>query len=150
MSVECIACRGIAGTARISPGPPVFIGDHWQVEHAWPSRLVGWLVIALRRHASALHELSAEEFAEFGPLLERTVRALHAAAGPAKEYVACYAEQPGFEHVHFHVVPRAADLPDDLRGAGSFELLCVDGSRAADPQAVRAFCERLRDAHFKA
>jgi len=141
---ECRSCLGLKGTPRISPGPPVYVGEHWQVEHAYPSKLVGWLVIVLRRHAVALHELSSDEFAEFGALLERTVRALHASLKPAKEYVACYAEQGGFEHIHFHVVPRAADLPDEFRGAGSFALLAIPRSEGAAPELVRSFCESLQ------
>jgi len=105
MSSECLSCLGLKGTPRISPGSPIYIGEHWQVEHAYPSKLVGWVVIALRRHAVALHELTSSEFSEFGSILERTIRALHRKLGPAKEYVACYAEQKGFEHIHFHIVP---------------------------------------------
>ena len=143
-SAECLSCLGLKGTPRISPGPPIYIGEYWQVEHAYPSALVGWLVIALRRHAVALHELSSLEFAEFGSILERTVRALHDATGAAKEYVACYAEQGGFEHIHFHVVPRAPDLPEEFRGAGSFAFLRVSGSEAAAPELVRRLCESLQ------
>jgi diadenosine tetraphosphate (Ap4A) HIT family hydrolase len=105
------------------------------VEHAYPSKLVGWLVIALRRHATALHELTPSEFAELGQLLERTVRVLHQALGTG-----------GFEHIHFHVVPRAHDLPEEFRGAGSFALLACSREEAADPDAVRSFCESLRAA----
>jgi diadenosine tetraphosphate (Ap4A) HIT family hydrolase len=114
------------------------------VEHAYPCKIVGWLVIALRRHAVALHELSSEEFAELGLVLERTVRALHAALDPAKEYAACYAESQGFEHIHFHVVPRARDMPEEFLGAGSFEYLRVPRSDAADPAHVEAFCRTLQ------
>ena len=146
MSEECLSCLGLKGTPRISPGPPIYIGRYWQVEHAYPSKLVGWLVIALRRHAIALHELSSEEFQEFGVILERTGRVLHGALGPAKEYVACYAEARGFEHIHFHVVPRAHDMSEEYFGADSFDLLRVDRSNAADPQEVRAFCESLIEA----
>jgi diadenosine tetraphosphate (Ap4A) HIT family hydrolase len=120
------------------------VGEFWQVEHAYPSGLVGWLVIALRRHAVALHELTSGEFAEFGLILERTVRALHQTLGTAKEYAACYAEQNGFEHIHFHVVPRTADLPEEFRGAGSFAFLRVSRSGAADPDEIRRFCEALQ------
>ncbi len=81
------------------------------MEHAYPSRLLGWMVIVLRRHAESLHELSGDEFQELGEVIERTVRALHRVSSCAKEYVACYAELEHFQHVHFHVVPRAADLP---------------------------------------
>lgn len=143
-SAECLACKGLAGNPRISPGPPIHIGEYWQIEHAYPSMLVGWLVICLRRHAAALHELSSAEFAELGHLLEQTVRVLHRATGSAKEYVACYAEQGGFEHVHFHVVPRAADLPEPFRGAGSFGMLAIAADEGADRDAVRTFCESLK------
>lgn len=144
MPAECLSCLGLDGTRRISPGPPIHIGEYWQVEHAWPSKLVGWLVIVLRRHATALHELGPAEFAELGSLLERTVHVLRRATGCAKEYVACYAEQRGFEHIHFHVVPRAYDMPEELMGAGSFDLLRVSVHDAADPRVVAAFCESLK------
>jgi diadenosine tetraphosphate (Ap4A) HIT family hydrolase len=147
MSSECLSCLGLLGTPRISPSPPIYIGTYWQVEHAYPSRLVGWLVIVLRRHAIALHELTSEEFAELGSVLELTVRALHEALGPAKEYASCFAEAPGFEHIHFHVVPRPRDMPEELRGAGSFELLGVSRSEAAHPEAIKAFCESLLKAY---
>lgn len=146
MTMECLSCKGLEGNPRISPGPPIHVGKYWQVEHAYPSKLVGWLVIALRRHATALHQLTAAEFAELGPLLERTVCLLHAATESVKEYVACYAEAPGFEHIHFHVVPRSADLPEAFHGAGSFDLLRVSRDEAASPDSVTAFCVTLRAA----
>ncbi len=143
MSEECLSCLGLAGTPRISPGPPIYVGNYWQVEHAYPCALVGWLVIALRRHATALHELSGAEFAELGPVLEMTVRALHEALGTKKEYATCYAEARGFEHIHFHVVPRAHDMAEGHLGAGSFDLLRVSADAAADPADVKRFCESL-------
>jgi diadenosine tetraphosphate (Ap4A) HIT family hydrolase len=141
---QCLSCLGLSGERRISPGTPIHIGEYWQVEHAYPSGLLGWLVIALRRHAIALHELRPEEYVELGVLMERTVRLLRAATGCHKEYVACYAESPGFEHLHFHVVPRAEHLAEDLRGAGSFAFLRVSEAEAVDRAAVIRFCESLR------
>ncbi len=145
-SPHCLSCLGLAGIPRVSPGPPVYVGRHWQVEHAYPSKMVGWLVIVLRRHAIALHELSRDEFTELGTVLELAVRILHEKLGSAKEYAACYAEAKGFEHIHFHVVPVAHDMPEELMGAGSFELLRVSRADAADPEAVKAFCESLQKA----
>jgi diadenosine tetraphosphate (Ap4A) HIT family hydrolase len=150
VSSECLSCLGLAGTPRISPGPPIYVGTYWQVEHAYPCAIVGWLVVVLRRHAEALHELTSEEFAELGSVLELSVRAVHGAHGTAKEYAACYAEARGFEHIHFHVVPRAHDVPEQHMGAASFELLRVSRSEAADPAAVRAFCESLQGAFLAA
>ncbi|GAB3938861.1 hypothetical protein GCM10027614_19830 [Micromonospora vulcania] len=36
-----------------------------------------------------------------------------------------FAEQEGFAHVHFHVVPRMPDLPDERRGPRIFGYLGV-------------------------
>jgi diadenosine tetraphosphate (Ap4A) HIT family hydrolase len=120
MSSECLSCLGLAGAPRISPGLPIHIGNYWQVEHAHLSKLVGSLVIALRRHAVALHELTADQFMELG-------------------------EARGFEHIHFHVVPRAHDMPEELMSAGSFELIRVSRADAADPVQVKAFLESLQE-----
>jgi hypothetical protein len=46
-----------------------------------------------------------------------------------KTYVALFAEAEGFAHVHFHVIPRAADLEADLRGPRIFGLLGGDSGR---------------------
>ncbi|HEU4556879.1 MAG TPA: HIT domain-containing protein [Longimicrobium sp.] len=143
-SLECWSCRSNRGEERISPGPPIHVGEFWQVEHAYPTRLPGWLVIVLRRHAEALHELRTEEFGELAHVLERTVRVLHQALACEKEYVACYAEIDHFRHVHFHVVPRAADLPADLLGTNSFALLKVTEAEAVSREEIRALCETLR------
>jgi diadenosine tetraphosphate (Ap4A) HIT family hydrolase len=40
-----------------------------------------------------------------------------------KTYVILLAEAPGFNHLHFHVVPRMDDIPDDRRGASVFAYL---------------------------
>jgi diadenosine tetraphosphate (Ap4A) HIT family hydrolase len=116
------------------------------VEHAYPTRLPGWLVIVLRRHVEALHELHPEEFAEFARVLEHTCRVLHQAVGCDREYVACYAEVDHFRHVHFHVVPRAADLPKEFVGTRSFAFLQVSEAEAVPREEIRVLCESLRAA----
>jgi len=49
--------------------------------------------------------------------------ALRDVVGCEKTYVLQLAESQGFNHVHFHVVPRRADLPEDCRGPRIFDLL---------------------------
>jgi diadenosine tetraphosphate (Ap4A) HIT family hydrolase len=142
---ECWSCRSNCGEQRISPGPPIYVGEFWQVEHAYPTQLPGWLVIVLRRHAEALHDLHAEEFVELGCVLERTAAVLRAAFACEKEYVSCFAEIEHFRHVHFHVVPRAADLPPELIGTKSFALLKVTEPDAVPREEIRVLCEKLRD-----
>ena len=122
----------------------MYVGTFWQVEHAYPSGLLGWLVIVLRRHAEALHELESSEFEELGRLLPRVTQALHNVVRCDKEYVACFAEIEHFKHIHFHVIPRARALPNDFLGTKSFAYLKVPEVEAVLPEAVLTLCEELR------
>ena len=69
--MECWTCKSNTGEKRISPGPTIFEGEYWLVEHAYPVKTIGWLVIVLKRHAEALHELTPEEFAELAQIQAR-------------------------------------------------------------------------------
>jgi diadenosine tetraphosphate (Ap4A) HIT family hydrolase len=148
-SIDCYTCLSISGKQRISPGPTIYEGQYWLVEHAYPCGMVGWLVLVLKRHTEALHELSKEEFAELAELQHRTAKLLHAELNSAKEYIVCFAEAAHFNHVHVHVIPRANNLPVELRGTGIFSMLKVTEDEAASRDEVRAFCERLKK-HFAA
>lgn len=143
---RCFSCESLRGERHLSPGKRIFDGRHWVVEHAWPTALVGWVVLVLRRHAPALHDLTADEFAEMGTLLARTVQALHAETGSAKEYLACFAEAIHFQHVHLHLVPRSTDMSHALHGPRVFALLNPPETERASEVEVRAFCARLAHA----
>lgn len=143
---QCLTCSSLSGTRRISPGPTVHNGRYWVVEHANPCSLRGWLVVVLKRHAEALHELTAAEFEELARLQAACAQALHAVTGCVKEYAMCFGEAPGHHHVHFHVVPRAADLANDLRGAGVFAKIKVSEADALSPASVTKACIELRSA----
>ena len=114
------------------------------MEHAYPVQMTGWLVIVLKRHAEALHELTADEFAELGALLSRLTRFLFEELHCEKEYISCYAEMEHFRHIHVHVFARPPDLPDELKGGKSFALLKVAPEEAVPADKIVAFCERLQ------
>lgn len=141
--MECYSCSANNGERSISPGPVIFEGMYWKIDHAYPTKLVGWVVLVLKRHAEALHELSAAECIEMGELLGRTARALREEMGCEKEYIACFAEADHFHHVHIHVIPKQADLPHELQGPRSFALLTPAPGEVATPRDVTACCERL-------
>jgi diadenosine tetraphosphate (Ap4A) HIT family hydrolase len=143
--MECLTCKSNSGEQRISPGPTIYEGKYWLVEHAYPVKRVGWMVIVLKRHAEALHELSAEEFAELGRLLSLTTHFLSEELHCQKEYISCYGEAEGFPHIHFHVFAKPGDLPEELKGGKSFNLLKVSREEAVPPSEIVAFCELLRD-----
>jgi diadenosine tetraphosphate (Ap4A) HIT family hydrolase len=105
------------------PSNAIWVSDGWRVAHSFNSALLGWLVVVPRRHVESIHELSDDESVELGRLLQQTSKALVEVLGCQKTYVMMFAEAAGFNHVHFHVVPRAHDLDADHRGSSIFEYL---------------------------
>lgn len=95
----------------------------WDVVHCDGTSLEGWIVLALRRHAPALGDLTDAEADELGPLVRDVSQAVAAVTGCAKTYVAQFAEHPLHPHVHVHVIPRAADIDDAEKGPGIFARL---------------------------
>lgn len=142
--MECLSCKSLSGEQPITTLPRIFDGKFWVIEHAYPVSLQGWLVIVLKRHAEALHELEPEEFAELAQLQAKASRALFQYTNCAKEYLACFAEKPGFNHVHIHVVARSADLPGDLLGPRIFSHLAVSAETALPEPELGQFCLELR------
>lgn len=145
--MECWTCRSNSGEKRISPGPTIFEGKYWLVEHAYPVKIIGWIVIVLKRHAEALHELTVEEFAELGQIQARLIPLLYEELQREKEYISCYAEMEHFRHIHFHVFAKPANLPDELKGGKSFAFLKVTPEQAIPADEIIAFCELLKN-HF--
>ena len=143
--MECLSCRSISGEKRISPGPFIYEGTYWLVDHAYPTSHLGWLVIVLKRHAEALHELSREEFAELGEIQYKLAQVMRQDTRVEKEYMMCFSEAAGFKHIHVHFVPRPKNLPEELKGPDVFALLRVDEAHAVLPDALRAFCEDFRE-----
>jgi len=140
----CNVCEANKGNKRINPGPTIHEGVFWLVEHAYPSKLKGWLVLSLKRHVTALHDMSPEEFQELGVLIGKTTRILHEALDTEKEYAMCFAEIDGFEHIHFHIAPKSKYLPEEFKGTKIFTLLKVSEEEAIPKEAVIEFCEELQ------
>jgi len=122
---ECDTCvllaRRDAGEAPLWDA--ILRTEHWDVVHNLRTSVEGWLVLVVRRHITAVGDLGEAEAGELGGLLARTSRALRAVLDVPKTYVAQYAEHVRHPHVHFHVIPRAADLPEELRGPRIFGAL---------------------------
>ena len=95
----------------------------WRVAHAFNSAMPGWLVLIPRRHVTSLAELTDAEAEVLGSWQVRLSRALQKVLSCQKTYVAQFAEAERFSHVHFHIVPRQANLAGDLLGPRIFQLL---------------------------
>ncbi len=144
-TTECFSCREEQHLPNDRPETAIWLSDEWRVAHATGSSLLGWLVVLPRRHVEGVHELNASEAATLGPLLHLVSSALVVVLGCSKTYVAMFAEAPGFTHVHFHVMPRAADLPKELRGTKVFDYLKRPEGEWVPLERQRDFARRLHD-----
>lgn len=123
MTPECYTCSQEAHLDGLPLSDRIAFDQHWRVAHAFDTALPGWLVLLPRRHVTAVHDLTNVEATTLGTWQVQLSRALHDVTGCIKTYVAQFAEVEGFAHVHFHVMPRMANLSPELRGPGVFELL---------------------------
>jgi diadenosine tetraphosphate (Ap4A) HIT family hydrolase len=121
----CLPCSGNARLDSLPPRELIVADQHWRVAHALDVALPGWLVVLARRHVTSIADLTGAEAAALGPWLARASAALRGALGCRRTYVAQFAE--AVPHVHFHVLPRPADLAPDLVGPGIFRLLGATG-----------------------
>lgn len=119
----CYSCAQEARFEALPTWERIAFDRHWRVAHSLGVALAGWLVLLPRRHVIAIADLTDEEAATLDAWQVRLSRALRAVTGCPRTYVAQFAEKDGFAHVHFHVVPRAADLEPSLRGPGIFAVL---------------------------
>ena len=145
MESKCLACEARAGRLRLTPAPEIYSGVHWIIEHIHPTSILGWVVLATRTHRRALHDLTEEEWDEANRLLPVLIQAVRRVTDAEKEYLVQFAEKEGFEHVHFHVIPRAREWRDELRGPGVFSYGM--GASVSDPvseQDMTSMAERLR------
>ena len=122
---QCQTCELVARRDRgeAPPWDAIYRSPHWDVVHSFDTSLVGWMVLVARRHIAAVDEMSDEEAVELGRLIRRVSLALKETTGCVKTYVIQFAEAAGHPHVHFHIVPRMADQPDDHRGPKIFRYL---------------------------
>jgi diadenosine tetraphosphate (Ap4A) HIT family hydrolase len=120
---ECYACRHERRFADLPPRERIAADDSWRVAHAFGTALPGWLILLPRRHVTSVAELTGAESAGLGNWQVSLSRAVQAVTGCAKTYIVAFGEAEGFEHLHFHVIPRAHDLAVPLRGPGVFGLL---------------------------
>jgi diadenosine tetraphosphate (Ap4A) HIT family hydrolase len=141
VELDCYTCRSTLDTDA-PDRERVLLTEHWRAAHAFDTGLPGWLILAPTSHVASLDQLTPEAPAELGTILRNLTAALRAVTGCVKTYVLLVAEKPGFAHLHFHVVPRAADISDNYKGPGIFGLLSV----SPDQQVPFAEQDRIANA----
>jgi diadenosine tetraphosphate (Ap4A) HIT family hydrolase len=139
----CYTCLSNSGEKRISPGKTIFNGNYWIVEHSYPTGLLGWIVIVLKRHCEELNELNDDEWNELNTIQRKIIKLLHTKLDTTKEYIACFAEAEGFKHIHFHVIPRTNEMTDDFAGTKAFKYLKLIECDRINENRVIELCNDL-------
>lgn len=125
----CYACGKEARFDELPPRERIAFDQYWRVAHSFNTAVPGWLVLLPRRHVTAVHDLTDAEAGALGVWQVGLSRALRGVTGCLKTYVVQFAESEGFAHVHFHIVPRMADLPAAHRGRASSGSWTARGRR---------------------
>src|SRR5688500_1692813 len=119
---DCMTCslvaRRDAGDAPL--WDRILRTDHWDVVHAFGTSVEGWLVLVVRRHITAVADLTGAEAVELGSLIKQVSVAVQDVVDCDKTYIVQFAEAAQHPHVHVHVIPRARDLPDEHQGPRVF------------------------------
>jgi len=116
----------------------------WDVVHSYNTALPGWLVLVVRRHIEAIDELTDDEAIELGRLIRRASIALREVTGCIKTYVIQFAEHEDHPHVHFHIVPRMEDQPEDRRSVRVFEYLNVPDDERVSEERMNEISARIQ------
>jgi diadenosine tetraphosphate (Ap4A) HIT family hydrolase len=116
----------------------------WDVVHCDNTSLKGWIVLVARRHVATVSELTDAEASTLGSLAKDVSRALHDLLNCEKTYIVQFAEHPQHHHVHVHVIPRRAQIPDDERGPRIFQHLGVPEEARVSEREMNDIGELLR------
>lgn len=138
--MSCQICSWIS--TKSFPLSSIYEGRNWIVNHAYPSQIKGWLVLSAKKHREAFHEVSEEESLELGKLLRIITKVLRKKTNCKKEYV--LSSNEGWEHLHFHVVPRAENLKEDLMGPKIYRAIRIEEKDSISKKELKEFSELIR------
>jgi diadenosine tetraphosphate (Ap4A) HIT family hydrolase len=116
----------------------------FDIAHAFNTSLPGWIVIVARRHVETIADLSEDEGLELGNLIRSVSKHLQEITGCVKTYVMQFAEAPGHNHVHFHIVPRMNDISDSDKGINVFNCLGVAEEDRVSENIMNGLAANLR------
>ncbi len=142
----CLACDLASGRQDL-PGGRIYATEHWVVEHCIGPLGVGALVLKPLRHCLHVSDLTPDEAAELGPLLQLCTQTIEEIVQPDQVYVCLWSHAgwtPG--HIHFVLQPSWNKLSKEHEKPGPFlqvDLMNTGGLPARDE--VEAFAESARE-----
>ncbi len=133
--------------------------EHWRVGRHMATRVPGWVVAYLSRHAAGLTDRSTAELTSMGPTLADAASAIKSVLDPERVYSLMFGEN--VPHVHVVLVPRGKDVPAEHRSSAlhlnaklyedprrAEEVLCASEphrgrrGRRVEPGSVRLLAAR--------
>ena len=122
----------------------IYKKGNWQVVHSYDTSLEGWLCLVHQHKITTIAEMSEADAVILGQLIHATSQAIQQVTGAAKTYVMQFAESPKHPEVHFHIVPRHHDMPEDRRGAKVFGYLGAPEAEVVSLERRNEIAEQVR------
>lgn len=139
----CFVCDKHRRGAAVDGGV-IYEDDLVYAGHAHPAgrsdSYLGYLIAEPKRHVVGLGELTDDEAAALGRLVNRLARALRDVQGAEHVYSFVFGDGR-VRHLHVHVVPRYPGTPDDYRG---YRVTEWSEAPRGGIDEMTAWCDRLR------
>lgn len=141
----CLACDLSRGRQDL-PGGQIYATGYWAVEHCIGPFGVGALIVKPLRHCMQVSELTAEESAELGPLLQRTTSVIESLVEPDQVYVCLWSHAgwtPG--HIHFVLQPSWNRYQEEHEKPGPFlQTDMLQNGKSPPRDEVEAFAKQAQ------
>jgi diadenosine tetraphosphate (Ap4A) HIT family hydrolase len=103
----CAICEGEID----APGGVIWKSQRWVVDHCIGPLGVGTLIVKPVKHRTSVGQLTLEEAAELGPVLQRTTEVVQRLTGVEQVYVTLWSHADWrAQHIHFVIQPIWNDL----------------------------------------
>lgn len=147
VSHNCFICEKHALGDDV-PGGVLFDDGVVYAGHTHPlesdDAALGYLMVEPRRHAARLGDLTDEEAARIGVVVNRLSRALREVAGAQHVYSFVFGDR--VDHLHVHLAPRYPDTPKELFGLGAVGIQHSREVPRGGVDDIARICDDLRTA----
>ena len=138
---SCGICKANAS------GLHLYEDDTWAIFRLPPGIGVpGWAMLTTQRHVPGPAHFNDDEAAQLGPALRHFEKVLEDLTGALRIYTAAMGES--FPHFHAHMVPRYAQMPNDVSAWSVFDLFRATsaGELTIDQEEQGRLAEAYRSA----
>lgn len=133
---DCFICRKHEGQEATPPGGYIYEDQYWMVCHAFVNMgPLGTLFIESKRHFLDYAEMTDEESASFGTLMQKVYHALRLHTGAERIYQVTLMD--GVPHFHSWLIPRRKDDPAKGMKFLAMDITCSDEDAAALAEKLR-------------